>query len=278
VSFLKRRFPIVTLEEVLEFCDRPSRLKTFCMLITFDDGYRDNYQLAFPILRSHGVQGTFFLPSAFIGTRQIPWWDQINFLLRSSARRTIQLRYPVECSLPLHEATFQATARRVLTLYKSPQTADASRFLTELETACEVERPRTADEPLFMDWNEAREMVRGGMAIGSHTHTHSVLAKLPYSQQYEELAASRDLLRQNLNVDADCLAFPVGGRTSFSTETFEALSNAGYRAAFSFYGGLNTPRNIRRFDLMRHWVEADTTMPVFRLRTLTAAATARFVY
>src|SRR6266446_5262594 len=59
IAYLKRRFSITTLEEAEEFCRRPEGLKHFHVLITFDDGYVDNYDTAYPILRSHAAQGTF---------------------------------------------------------------------------------------------------------------------------------------------------------------------------------------------------------------------------
>src|SRR5580698_9924038 len=63
ISYLKRRVSLITLEEALAFVDGTTREKTRrCrVLITFDDGYLDNYEVAFPILRTHGVQGAFFL-------------------------------------------------------------------------------------------------------------------------------------------------------------------------------------------------------------------------
>ena len=64
------------------------------MLITFDDGYRDNYTLAFPILRKHGVQAVFFLPTAFIGTGKLPWWDVIAYIIKHSVKKHIHIEYP----------------------------------------------------------------------------------------------------------------------------------------------------------------------------------------
>jgi len=75
IAYLKRQSLLVTLEEALAFVDGPTRdRKPRCrVLMTFDDGYRDNYELAFPILRSHGAQGVFFLITDMVGTGQVPW-------------------------------------------------------------------------------------------------------------------------------------------------------------------------------------------------------------
>jgi peptidoglycan/xylan/chitin deacetylase (PgdA/CDA1 family) len=77
ISHLKRRVSLVTLEEALAFIDGTIKEKTRrCrVLITFDDGYLDNYEIAYPILRSHGAQGVFFLVTSMVGSCQVPWWD-----------------------------------------------------------------------------------------------------------------------------------------------------------------------------------------------------------
>src|SRR5689334_18326099 len=96
ISYLKRHISLVTLEEALAYIegtadqkDRRSRV-----LITFDDGYLDNYELASPILRSHGVQGVFFLVTGFVGSCHIPWWDRIAYLLKTARRTRYHLHYP----------------------------------------------------------------------------------------------------------------------------------------------------------------------------------------
>jgi len=105
----------------------------------------------------------------------------------------------------------------------------------------------------FLDWNEAREMVSGGMAIGSHTHSHHVLSQLRPDQQRQELAQSRALLRQQLGMEVDALAYPVGAASCFSDQTQQLAQEVGYRGRhFHFNGGTNlskkdaAPNNIRR--------------------------------
>jgi peptidoglycan/xylan/chitin deacetylase (PgdA/CDA1 family) len=94
-------------------------------------------------------------------------------------------------------------------------------------------------------------MVGGGMAIGSHTHSHQVLSQLEPQQQYEELSNSRTILKEQLGTAADALAYPVGARTSFTSQTQQAARDAGYRIAFSFFGGINLRGQTRPHDVRR---------------------------
>lgn len=103
------------------------------------------------------------------------------------------------------------------------------------------------------------------MAIGSHTHSHHVLSQLGPRQQKEELCKSRSILVEKLGAQIDVLAYPVGGRTSFDDCTRDAAREAGYRAAFSFYGGINLPGKTTPYDVNRVAVE-DQSRTRFRVR------------
>jgi peptidoglycan/xylan/chitin deacetylase (PgdA/CDA1 family) len=115
------------------------------------------------------------------------------------------------------------------------------------------------------------------MAIGSHTHSHEILSRLSASDQFQELAESRRILQEKLNIPADTLAFPVGGRTAFTADTLGALKRAGYKAGFSFYGGVNLAGQTNRFNMLRMPADRDPGQgnAVFRLRARLAAASGR---
>jgi peptidoglycan/xylan/chitin deacetylase (PgdA/CDA1 family) len=244
------------------------------VLITFDDGYLDNYEVAFPILRSHGVQGVFFLATSMVGSCSIPWWDHIAFLMKTARQRRFSLHYPADLAVDLVENGMTRSLRDVLSLYKRPGNADPERFIRELKDAAKGnDLPGTLRR--FLNWDEAREMIAGGMAIGSHTHSHTVLSQLGAAQQRHELAQSRALLREQLGMEADALAYPVGGTDSFSEQTQQFAKEAGYRAAFSFHGGTNLPGMTRPYDVKRIGV-GDQSWPRFRVQAAICRRTGNY--
>lgn len=252
IAYLKRRLSLVTLDEALAFAAGAIKEKTRrCrVLITFDDGYLDNYEIAFPILRSHGAHGVFFLATGMVGSCELPWWDRIAYLVKTARRRRFSLRYPAGLAVDLDQAGLAESLRNILRLYKMPDNTDPARFMQEL-----AEEGQGKDVPAtlrrFLNWEEAREMIAGGMAIGSHTHAHHVLSQLQPERQCEELSHSRSILKEQLGVEVDVLAYPVGGRSSFTAQTQKLAQEAGYRAAFSFYGGTNLPGKTNPFDVNR---------------------------
>jgi peptidoglycan/xylan/chitin deacetylase (PgdA/CDA1 family) len=271
ITYLKRRFRMATLEDVFAMVDGNTPRGT-SVLITFDDGYLDNYTLAFPMLRAHGVQAVFFLPTAFIGTGKLPWWDVIAYVIKRSLKRRIRLEYPEPASFDLAVHGGKGVSMEILRLSTQPAVKDPERFLLELETECEVARPEAEAERCFLNWDEAREMQQHGMAFGSHTHSHEILTKLSAERQREEVRYSREILERELNQRVETLAYPVGLQHCFSSDTVRALEETGYRAAFSYYGGSNQVGRIRPFDIRRYGV-ADASFARFRLQTSLRAVT-----
>ena len=276
VSYLKRHASLVTLEESLSFVEGTIKEKTRrCrVLITFDDGYLDNYEIAFPILRSHGAQGVFFLATSIVGSCQIPWWDHIAYLVKTARTRRFSLHYPVDLNVDIDGNGLTESLQTVLKLYKRPENSDPARFIKELAEKSEGQEPPAALRR-FLNWDEAREMKKGGMAIGSHTHSHHVLSQLEPDRQYEELFKSREILKEQLGAVADVLAYPVGARTSFTGETKRLAQQAGYRAAFSFYGGTNFPGKISPYDVTRTGIDGQSWSR-FRVQTAVCRVSGRY--
>jgi peptidoglycan/xylan/chitin deacetylase (PgdA/CDA1 family) len=275
VAYLKRNFRILTLDELLESAARPDRVREACFYLTFDDGYVDNYSLAFPILRSQEVQGTFFLPTSFIGTDRIPWWDAIAYIFRNSKQRAIHLDYPFEATYDTRGAHWRDELRRLLKQFKSPRTAQPARFLEQLEGACGVPLPERAN--LFMSWEQALEMRRAGMEMQSHAHSHEILSKLSPAAQFEELATSKRILEERLGNGCRAICYPVGGPDCFNQDTIEAARRAGYLCGFTYIGGLTTPGHVDLFRIRRLSVEANQTFDRFRFNAAASAVSGRAV-
>src|ERR1022692_77662 len=149
ISYLKRHVSLVTLDEALVFVDGTIHEKTRrCrVLITFDDGYLDNYEVAFPILRSHGVQGVFFLVTSWVGSGYVPWWDHITYLMKTARQRRFCLRYPADLAVDVDTNGMTKSLRDISAQYQRPDNTDPARFLRELGEASRRRRAKPASLP-----------------------------------------------------------------------------------------------------------------------------------
>ncbi len=278
VKYLKKNHSLIGLDEA-KACitgtvkDRSRHCR---VLLTFDDGYLDNYRIAYPILRSHGVQGVFFLSTGLIGSSVVPWWDEIAFLLKTARKQKFSLSYPIHLDVDIVADGLPLSIRRVIDHYKHPHNRTPRDFVDQVRVATQSEGLREPPRR-FLDWDEAKEMVDGGMSIGSHCHSHSMLSKLDLNQQSHEMTHARSLLRERLGRDSESIAYPVGIKGSFSEETQMLAQAAGYEVAFSYYGGVNllkTPMN--RFDVKRVGVSSAQDRIRFRIQAASSRLMGRF--
>jgi len=269
VRWIKRHYHISSLDEAIAFVEGQTAFRKTGILFTFDDGYKDNYDYAFPILYKHKVQGTFFICTSYIGSSQLPWWDRIAYMLKMTRNSKIILHYPEFMTLDFGEGKLEAL-NRLLGIYKARHDLDKDLFLEEIarSTGTGDERP---GERIFINKTELKEMSGNGMAVGSHTHSHPLLSHLSPELQLEEVSVSKGMLEHDLGIDIQSLAYPVGAPDSFDDRTQEALRRAGYRIAFSFYGGKNIAGKTSPYNVRRHHVGVGDGEPLFRVRTSTAA-------
>ncbi len=209
---------------------------------------RDNYELAFPLLRKYGLSATFFLASGFLDGRRVSWWDEIAWMAHragSEARHVAAVpggvTPPTGSSLLPTGISFTASSRdatvaELVDRYKALPDGDGERFLEEFAEVSGSGRCGASNaEGLWMSWEMAREMRDAGMSIGGHTVSHPVLARLSVERQREEIAGCAQRLSEELGVAMRWFAYPVGSRGTFTPLTRMILRDCGVELAFSFY-------------------------------------------
>jgi peptidoglycan/xylan/chitin deacetylase (PgdA/CDA1 family) len=157
-------------------------------LITFDDGYRDNYEVAFPILEAEGVRAAFFVATGFIDAPRVPWWDEIAWMVRSSPRPQVELPGWIADPVALDEPEREGAVRTILRAYRSIAAESGEAYLDAVAEATGSGRcGEEAGRGFWMDWPMLREMHTAGMTIGGHSVTHLVLARASRERQRAEI-------------------------------------------------------------------------------------------
>ena len=275
VLHLRDRFRLINLKTLVEMSDSGIAVDRPTALITFDDGYRDNYEVAWPILQELGAPATFFIPTRFLSKPQIPipWWDHTAYVLKQTKKRLLVLDWPETLTLDLEQTPRGAATASIIRFYlegRIPGGDDEARFRTHLEERAEVSLDDEAlGRTLFMTWDQVRRLAGSGMTIGSHAHSHLPLATLSESDQRHELVESRRILEREL--DGACkiqgLAYPFGWPSTFDAATQRLAQEAGYRLAFTTVEGINRPGDSAPFALRRLNVGYHDSAPLFRART-----------
>ena len=239
------------------------------VVVTFDDGFENNYLYAFPILKKHGITGHFFLTTNFMGSRKFLWTEEVTYRVlhaRSSALTLHINGESIQISLSSEKRREAASIalRKQLKLQSRRVIEEA---LEELRKATpelnSVELPRARYQ--FMSWEQAREMHREGMVLGSHTMDHFLLNNLNEQEVRETLSRSKQQLEMELKAPCTVFSYPNGERENFSQRDEKILDELGFRYAFTQIPGFNPVHALtnKKFDIYRINISHFMTGPVF---------------
>ena len=235
------------------------------VLITFDDGYRDNYEAAFPILRSEKVPATFFVATGFMDSPRLPWWDEIAWMVRTSTQQAIHLPGWLPTTVRFDDPDREGAVRALLQTYKAMPAGATEAYLNDIATTTGSGRhdPRAGSQ-WWMTWDMVREMRADGMTIGGHTVNHPVLARASREVQHQEIEGCGDRLATELGEPMRYFSYPVGGPGAFDAVTKECLHAVGVQYAFSYYSGRRGFDDWDDYDIRRVPVESYLTPDWFR--------------
>ncbi|PHR83627.1 MAG: hypothetical protein COA59_11060 [Colwellia sp.] len=266
--FIKNNFRVVSLDEVNDIAEKNIPIKEALALITFDDGYSDNYHVAFPLLKSLKLPATFFITTNLINSNLIPWWDEIAWHIRQLANKTIKLT-PWHHALTIDKKPSRQNIRNALQqIKKNPSLIESQ--LDELRALTSKKICRNEIKDIFMTWQQIAEMVKNNMTIGSHSHTHKVFSCLSEAELNFELKESKRLIELNLSNTINSLSYPVGNSTTYNKSMCGAISSSGYKLAFSFNTLINKNLNENRFEMGRFPIDRPFNERIFKEMILSA--------
>jgi peptidoglycan/xylan/chitin deacetylase (PgdA/CDA1 family) len=266
IAFLSQEYCVIPLAEAVDRLSRGLPLPQRAVALTFDDGFRNVYTTAYPILKRYQVPATVFLVTSLIETRQPPWLERLLHALLTSCQASVRFNGK-EWSLStgqLRAAFYQTLSARL----KVMEVGEKEEKLAELYQALGGQSQVPSDSPLAtMNWEEIEQLARTGLvSFGSHTHTHQILSRCSLERQREELSISRDILREHLG-SADLFAYPNGSWTDFTEDTKSLLVELGYRCGLATVPGLNLA-GANLYELRRIPVGADTSFLQFEISML----------
>ncbi len=243
VAYLARNHRIVGVDELVEMVSSGRPPDPRAVAITFDDGYEDNYRLAFPILRKHGATATFYVTAGSIDDAAILWTVGLRSAIKRCKVPSLSLGFLEDRPIDISTDGTKETAIRLLTgLVKRCDEIEANDVLAEIHAACAIPA-NGLDRRVMMNWNEIREMHGSGMTIGAHTVKHYNLPSLEAGVLAREVGESKRELEEGLGAPVEHFAYP-DGRTGRHCNgvVAEAVAAAGFRSAATSITGPVSPR------------------------------------
>ena len=238
LDWLGRKFTFVSLAEAAQQASRGEISGKPLAAVTFDDGYRDVYEYAFPLLKRKGIPSALFVITDFVGTPRLQLHDELYQLLsqvfaawEQPKRKLAALLRDVDVDerILAIETTGTDEAFSITRVLLNSLTRRQLQLVVDtLRSTLDSASDKTG-EFRALDWEQLMEMQRAGVTIGSHTCSHVLLTNEPHGKALHETADSRALLEHKLGVSIEHFAYPDG---RFNREAVDVVAVAGYRYAY----------------------------------------------
>ena len=247
LAYLTRHYEVIPLATLTACITEQRAPPPASVVLTFDDGFRDNYEEAWPILERFGVTATFFVVTESLTDGRLPWSQRLGYVFQRTDRQEVS--HPMFGAEPVTLAGEQQRrhvyARAMAALAPLPRTERDAR-IEALAASLGVEPPRDR----MMTWAHARTMLDAGQEIGAHTYSHALLAAVHPDEARWEMERSKSDVGERLGIERPAFCFPAGS----TSPTLRGLAREiGFASCFvpNRRQRINRPGSVDPFSLVR---------------------------
>ena len=267
MRFIRKSYRLISGAELADIIKNRKPFPENSCLVTFDDGWKDNYTNAFPVLKRLGIPAIIFISTDYVGTNQAFWHEQLVTILdgRSSypdiKKQSGALdKYPsvlskkiwdiLEKPIPVRRPFIEELVS-YLKGFDPKRINDLIQKLRILLDCREEDHP-----PIMLTWEQTKEMSQNNICFGSHTKSHAILTNVSISQVTEEITESKKIIEDRLGKPVYFIAYPNGNHNE---AIIKATEESGYLAGFTCMPGINSSAE-KPFELKRRHVLEDFSL------------------
>lgn len=250
LEFFLRFYKSVSLQDVISYLDGIGRLPKRCFLLTFDDGFREIYDIIAPVLHAKGVPAVFFLTTSFIDNRELGYPQKKSLLIKA---QTSLIDSPAAQEASRHltnagvkDADMSSMIRGIY--YRQRHVLDELAPIL----GCDFEGYTASVQP-YLTSEQIIELMKMGFDIGAHSVDHPLFSELSLDEQLFQTQESLRWLSDRYQFDCGAFAFPYSD-SGISPEFFQkAFSDGCLKVSFGIGGVLSHffSRNVARFSMER---------------------------
>jgi peptidoglycan/xylan/chitin deacetylase (PgdA/CDA1 family) len=255
MRYFCKNYEMLSLGSLLKCAQEGEPLPKGALAITIDDGYKDNYVCAYPILRKYSVPATIFLATAHIGTGTLFWWDKVRYVIWHTEVPRFDLdelgAHYLES--PTHRS--QVASVIVRSLQNLPEERK-NLLIDRLIDVCRVEIPHDLGSQLTLSWEDVTEMSENGVDFGAHSVSHPVLTNISREQVRYEIRQSKQDIEKRIGKRIDFFSYPNG---YFDAEVARMVEETGFKGAVtcaaSWIGRKTNPFMLGRIEATEDFAE-----------------------
>ena len=270
LDFLRNHYTLLDSAALLDILNGTQTWPERAVLITFDDGLRNNATVAAPILIETDTAAVFFLPTLFLDEAHAPklhWTETLAARVFDQPLNVLPVLSETVPEVSQRNRSHETVVRECISFLKLRPAIERDERLRPLELS-------NIDSTLFpadrfgssildtMNWEEVKGLP-ACITLGSHSCSHASLSNLTHEEAYVELVTSKRRIEERIGKECLLLAYPYGSRSDVSPDLYPLAQEAGYAAAFTQFPGLNEP-NENPFSLKRINVPGTPSLAAFQ--------------
>jgi peptidoglycan/xylan/chitin deacetylase (PgdA/CDA1 family) len=259
ISLLKNKYTLITVDEFQFHLEHKKKFPENAVLITFDDGYADNFLEALPVLEKHKTQALFYISTGTLNTEKEFWWDAMERIILLSATQ------PSVDSFELNGSVYglkDLNPEKRCRLYES-LLPELRRMTSEkrdekivlLTSLFKSEEGRGTHRAMTFDQFKKMRMSKSAV-IGAHTHLHPSLGALTYDEQFKEINTSKKIIEELTGEKVIHFSYPFGTNQDYNSDTLKIVKQLGFKTTAANYPAISHKHSdifcFPRF-LVRNW-------------------------
>lgn len=264
IKFLKKHYDVISFSELSERLAGNKTLTGRELIITFDDGFSDNYSNAYRLLNSVDIPAAFYISTGYIGGDKTFWFNEVVHAIKVAKKLSFNMTdetYNFEAT----KENKQKAIKLVLNKLKEIPNSERLNAIESLYRDLNFKADNIPASELPMTWENINEMASNNMEIGSHAISHPILSRLTDEEMQQEIIDSKKTIESMTKKSCRTIAYPVGERNAFTEKVQEVSEAAGYEYGLSYISGNNKSKNLKKYSLARLHVERFYSHEEFKL-------------
>lgn len=233
IEYLNKYYSVISIDMLADFVEGKATIPDNSVVITFDDGYRNNHDIAFPVLLEYKTPATIFVTSGIIDRQELSWFDEIAVSLETYKGK-LELP-PLEMAVSVTDTNRQIVTEMLIQRTKRLCPDLRSTVLSvvrDLPASGEAKRHRMKENLMPLNWNQVRTLNASPLiTIGAHTSDHTILTTCSLEYAREQILESKRSIERNINEHVDYFAYPNGTHRDFDEDIQNCLKGHDFRLA-----------------------------------------------
>lgn len=253
LKHLTQHFHMLSLDQAVNHLNHRTPLPQNSVVLTFDDGFRSNFLLAYPLLKKWRAPALIYLATEFVDEKKPIWVDRVDHALNQAGKSVKDL---IEAKKHLKKLPQESIESAVTELENRHGGAPLN---LQSSSVAEIYKP--------LEWEQIKEMQDSGLVtFGAHTHSHKILGRCRDETVYREVRLSKQIIEEKTGHPCVHFCYPNGGRGDYSQQSEAILKDTGFQSSVLALGGLNrlpcSPFSLKRLGVTNGLSQAEFELTV----------------